>query len=90
MNLGVSRLVAATYGLCAFAVAIIAGLAAENPPGRILATGLVALIICNLIGLAIGAIAERTVADHLSAYRTARPVGDHGGPANPTRRDSRS
>jgi hypothetical protein len=80
VNLGITRMVAATLGLCAFAIAIIAGLAADNPPGRILATGLAAMILCNLLGAGIGAIIERVVAEHIVAYRRTRPVGEHSGP----------
>jgi tetrahydromethanopterin S-methyltransferase subunit C len=65
VNLGVSRFVASTFGLCAFVVAIVAGLAVDNPASQTLIAALVALLVCNLLGWCIGVLAERIVADHL-------------------------
>jgi putative Mn2+ efflux pump MntP len=70
VNLGLSRLIAASFGLCAFVVAIISGLAVENPAGQTLTTALVVMIVCNLVGLGIGVVAERVVSDHVSALTT--------------------
>lgn len=89
MNLGITRLVAANFGLCAFAVAIVAGLAAGNPAERILAGALVAMIICHFLGLGLGAVAERIVADHLAVYRAAHPLGDSAQSTKEGNRDRR-
>lgn len=89
MNLGVTRLVAANFGLCAFAVAIVSGLATGNTPAHVLAAALFALFICHFIGLAIGTIAERVVAEHITAYRDAHPVPEAAQSTNDSKRNRR-
>jgi hypothetical protein len=78
VNLGVSRIVAVTFALSGFAVAIIAGLAAGNPASRVLGTAIIAMLVCNLVGIAIGAVAQRIVADHIAAYHGHRPLPGAG------------
>ena len=75
MNSGVpAKLIATTFALCGFAVAVVAGLAAGNPSTRVLFTALVSMVICQVLGAAAGAIGERIVHEHVSTYRAGRPV----------------
>jgi hypothetical protein len=75
VNFGVtSRLIATAFGLCGFAVAIIAGLGAGNSASRVLATALVCMIVCQVTGLAAGAVGERVINEHLDAYRKKNPL----------------
>ncbi len=68
MDVGVpGRVIAAIFALAAFAVAIVAGLAVGNPPGRILASALVSMVLCQVVGWAVGAIGERVVREHLAS-----------------------
>jgi hypothetical protein len=67
-------MIAAVFALTAFAVALLAGLAAGNGATRVLTAAVVSLFICHLVGLALGAIAERVVKEHVESYRAARPV----------------
>jgi tetrahydromethanopterin S-methyltransferase subunit C len=67
-----SRLVAATFGLTGFAVAVVAGLAADNGSTRVLGAALVSMVVCHILGLGIGAVGERVVNEHLNVYRAAR------------------
>lgn len=62
-------MIASVFALAAFAVAIIAGLAAQNTPARILGTALVGMFVCHLAGLCAGAIGERVVMEHLARVR---------------------
>lgn len=62
-----SRVIAAAFALAAFASAVVAGLSVGNPPGRILTTALVSMIVCHAVGLAAGMIGERAVHDHVRA-----------------------
>ena len=64
-------------GLGAFGIAIIAGLAVDNPADRILSRALICMFVCNLVGLALGALAERTLNDSIGTYIKARPVHEH-------------
>jgi hypothetical protein len=68
------RLVAATFALAGFAVAVVAGLGAGNAPTRVLGAALVCMLICHVVGLALGAIGERVINEHLESYRAGKPV----------------
>jgi len=74
-----ARLIASCFGLSGFAVAVVAGLAAENPGGHILTVALVSMILCHIVGLGAGMIGERVVEDYVNQYRAARPVDGSGG-----------
>ncbi|MBX3357238.1 MAG: hypothetical protein KF745_02300 [Phycisphaeraceae bacterium] len=61
-----TRVIAASMGLAAFAVAVIAGLAVNNPADFILARALLSMFVCWAVGLAVGAVAERTMIESLT------------------------
>ena len=62
-------MIATTFALCGFAVAVIAGLAAGNAAAHVLTTALICMMVCQAAGLAAGAIGERVVGEHLRGYR---------------------
>ena len=66
-----AKVVASVFALSAFAVAIVAGLAAGNTAPRVLGTAVIAMIVCHLAGLCIGAVGQRVVSEHLSKVRSA-------------------
>lgn len=66
-----AKVIAACSGLTAFAVAMVAGLAADNTAEAVLSRALVALVVCNLVGWVAGLICERTVRSALDAYTTS-------------------
>lgn len=68
------RVIAASCGLSAFAVALIAGLAVDNPAEVILGRALVCMIGVQVLGMVIGAVSERTVREAVEKYRASRPV----------------
>ena len=57
--------IAGSFGLAAFAVAIIAGLASGNAASSILLRALMAMVICYPVGLAVGLVAQRIVNDEI-------------------------
>jgi hypothetical protein len=69
-----AKVIASVMGLGAFGIAIVAGLAVDNPADHILSRALICMFVCNIVGLAIGALAERTVNDSIGTYIKARPV----------------
>ena len=84
-----TKVIAASCGLTAFTVGILAGLFADNPAETILLRALVALVAGQVVGLIVGAIGERTVGEAIKAYEKARPVpgtkaGATAGRANET------
>lgn len=69
-----AKVVSASFALGAFAIAIIAGLAAGNPTLVILIDALIALVVCNVVGLIIGAVMEHAVNEHVVRYRTEHRI----------------
>lgn len=69
-----TKIIAAVIGLIAFVVAIIAGLAADNPADTILLRAIVALIVMQAVGFAMGSIGERTMVEAASNYQRNNPV----------------
>lgn len=77
MNPGTpTRVIASCMGLSAFAVATIAGLAADNPADSILVRAVVSMFVCHGVGLVIGVIGERSVSEGVTKYRAANIVSE--------------
>lgn len=68
------RTIAACLGLTAFAVAITAGLLAQNPAGMVLFRGVVALLVGQFVGMLLGQVGTRVVEDQLRAYVSSNPA----------------
>lgn len=73
------KLIASSFGLAGFAIAIVAGMAAGNPSGRILTVAIVSMIACHIVGLIAGAVGERVVNEYMDQYRAAHPIGEAPG-----------
>lgn len=69
-----TKVVGAVCGLSAFVIAIIAGLAVDNPFEDILARALVGLVIGHVVGFVVGAISEKTITEAIASYKAARPM----------------
>lgn len=72
----VHKSVSGACGLTGFAVAIIAGLAADNPSSVILTRALTAMAVCYVIGMILGYIASRAVADATAMHTLQNPAPD--------------
>lgn len=77
---GSSKLVAAAMGLAGFAVAVVAGLHAGNPSVTILTNAVLALVVCNFIGVMLGSVGDKVIRDHVAKLRPAT-----GGVATPSK-----
>lgn len=69
---GPTRVIAASLGLSAFALAIVAGLAAENPAETILLRAVVSMIVCHIVGWCVGLTAEWAAMEAVSTYERQR------------------
>jgi hypothetical protein len=69
-----AKLIAASLGLIGFAVAIAAGLAADNSAMTTLRRALGAMAGCWLLGWIVGAIGRRAVLEHVDQYKQAHPI----------------
>lgn len=61
------RLSASTMALAGFVVALLAGMQAENPTGRVIVTAIVALVACHIAGTILGMVIERVINEHRHA-----------------------
>jgi tetrahydromethanopterin S-methyltransferase subunit C len=68
--------IATAVGLSGFAVAVIAGLAVENPGQVVLGRALVSMIGCYVLGQILGSGAENVVRRRIEAYKSAHPAPD--------------
>ncbi len=74
MNRTPSSAIAGCFSLSAFAVAVVAGLSAQNPVSSILVRALIAMILCYPVGLIIGLICQRLMNDHIDAHQKAASI----------------
>lgn len=74
-----AKVIASVMGLGAFTVAIVSGLAVDNPAAEILSRALIAMVVCHLLGFAVGLLAERTVVDSVAQYIQSNPARDSFG-----------
>jgi len=68
-----TKVIGACCGLGAFAVAVVAGIAAENPGEVVLFRALVSMLACQIVGLGVGSVVERVISDSIRAHKKARP-----------------
>ncbi len=74
------KVIAVCAALAGFAVAILAGLAANNPADVILARAVGALFVCYAVGGVIGFFMEQAVAEGVREYKAERPLPMVGAP----------
>ena len=75
----VTKVIAGTMGLSAFVIAVVAGLGAGNDASTVLLRALVAMAACHVVGMVIGAVAERTLDEHVKLYY-AKAITPGGAP----------
>ena len=70
----VHKSVSGACGLTGFAIAILAGLAADNPASVILTRALIAMVACYAVGVFIGLIASRAVREATAIHIAGNPA----------------
>ncbi len=82
----IGKICASCWAMGAFAVAIIAGLAADNPANVILLRATLAMFACYVIGAIAGLVAEYAIEDGLATYSPTLKSADGQAPvqANPS------
>lgn len=85
-----SKLIAACMGSGGFAVAMVAGIAADNPLDVVLSRGLVALAGCYAAGLVAGGFGERIIRERNAGVRQAPGGASPGGAGNLNAKPGRS
>lgn len=69
-----AKIAAGCCALGAFSVAIIAGLAADNPADVILTRAIISMFVCYLIGVGIGHAGSLAIDEGVRAHRAANPT----------------
>ncbi|MCZ6836934.1 MAG: hypothetical protein O7G85_14250 [Planctomycetota bacterium] len=72
----ISRVIAGCFGLAAFGIALVTGLASENPATIILTRAIFAMVVCYPIGWIVGLLCQRIIDDHIKAHKQANPAID--------------
>jgi hypothetical protein len=70
------RIISAVTALGAFCVALLAGLGAGNPATTVITHALVAMMVCQVMGLAAGEILAWVRRLHLEEHARRNPVPD--------------
>jgi hypothetical protein len=68
-----AKVIAGCFGLSAFAVAIIAGIAAGNSLAHVLMRALIATVVCYPIGVIVGLICARVISEHVERMMPQSP-----------------
>jgi hypothetical protein len=71
-----TRIIACSFSLIAFALALVIGLIVDNPTLTILRGALVAGFVCLLLGAMVGHFAHRVIEDDIERYRQEHPIPD--------------
>ncbi len=76
--------IAAVFGLTAFAVSVISGIASGLQGATVLGRAIIAMMVCYGVGLFVGRVGEHVAREHVEQYKAARPVA-----ADPSAQTSR-
>ena len=71
-----SRVIAGSFALAAFAVAVLSGLFSDNPASAVLGRAVMSMVVCYPIGLMAGMLCERVITAHVEAHRQSHPAPD--------------
>lgn len=69
-----TRVIAGSFALIAFALAIVMGMYADNSISTTLGRALVMMGVSYVVGLIVAAVGFRAVNDHFDSYKRANPM----------------
>ena len=69
-------MIAGLFALSAFGVAMISGLASDNPASSVLARAIMAMFLSYPVGWIVGMICQYVIDDHLKIHKEANPALD--------------
>ena len=70
------RVIAGLFALASFGVALISGLASDNPASSVLTRALMAMFLSYPVGWIVGMICQHVIDDHLKIHKEANPALD--------------
>lgn len=68
------KVIASCFALAAFAVAVVAGMAGDNSASHVLSRALIAMILCYPVGLLVGIVCERVIAERVDEHVRDHPL----------------
>jgi predicted lysophospholipase L1 biosynthesis ABC-type transport system permease subunit len=68
--------IASCFALLSFAAAIVVGIRAGNTTQTILVRATAIMLVCWVIGLAVGAVAQWAIMEHVGRYKRNHPIPD--------------
>ncbi len=71
-----AKVIATCFALCVFAAATIVGAYAGNEARVVILTAGCLMIICYVVGLIVGGVAQRAVDEHARRHETEHPIPD--------------
>ena len=71
-----SRITASCFALACFAAAIVVGLASGTPAVTLLWRSIVVMLGAWLVGLAVGAVIQQVLDEHIETHRQQNPMPD--------------
>lgn len=71
-----SGVIASSFALMSFVVAAIVGVLAGNTPSTIIGRAMLVMMVCWMLGMVLGGIAQKTVDAHIKAFKEAHPLPD--------------
>jgi hypothetical protein len=69
-----SKVIATTFALAAFVLALVCGLGAGNPASTVLLKAILCMVVCQGIGSIAGMMATHAIEEHLAKYRKDHPI----------------
>ncbi len=72
----IGLVIAGLFAISAFGVALISGLASDNPASSVLARAIMALFLSYPVGWIVGMICQYVIDDHLKIHKEANPALD--------------
>jgi len=69
-----TNVIAGVFALSAFLLASISGLIAGNPAPQVLIKSIIAMFVCNLVGVGASKCIQLALDDHAAAYAKANPI----------------
>ena len=70
------RVIAGLFALASFGVAMISGLASDNPASSVLTHAIMAMFLSYPVGWVVGMICQHVIDDHLKIHKEANPALD--------------
>ena len=69
-----TKVIAASFALIAFALAIVLGVVAGNSPTTSIWRALVAMVVCYFLGQMIGYAGRKAMTEHVERYKLEHPI----------------